>query len=502
MSSISSLSALAVVFALCAFGYTYLKWAHAYSTSLPPGPSRSRLFGRGRNITGPYLPRIYETLCQEYGPVFTVKQGTGLTVVIGRYQAAVEIMNEHSVDLADRPRAVAAGEIISGDFRLLLSSGKDRVRKLRGTMHALTQSRVAVTYEPMQLRNAKRFILDILEDPDNCLEHAKRYAASFIMEVTFGKTTPTSYSDPEVKGIQRAVSNMGRALLPGQYLVNSYPILKHVPFFVSKLKKMHREEIGLYREQLNIVKEKMDQGEARSCFGTYLLQNHETLGLTEGEMLYMVGSMFGAGSDTTAASLGVACMAAACFPEAQARVQAQLDEVVGRDRIPTFSDREMLPEVEAFVLEISRWKPVFVLGIAHKATKDIAWRDYVIPAGSAVLGCHWAISRDPEVFPDPEVFDPRRWIDENGRLRTDMRFPSFGFGRRTCPGQQIAERSLFINCALLLWAFDISQVPDKPIDVYAMTDNMISHPLPFAARYRPRIPGLVDLLNTHHDEVT
>ncbi|OCH86139.1 cytochrome P450 [Obba rivulosa] len=513
-SPLVSVSELVVVCAVCAFAYTFLKRTQTRYASLPPGPPGHWLFGN--NITGPYLPRIYEKLCQEYGPVFTVRQGRDVTVVIGRYEAAVEIMGGKSADLADRPRAVAAGEIMSGGYRLLLSSGKDLVRRLRTTMHALTQPRVAATYEPMQMRNAKRYILDVLENPANQLEHARRYAASFIMEVTFGKTTPTSYSDPEVQAIQQLVINLGTALLPGKYLVNSYPILRHIPAFVSKLKRMHVEEKTLYQKQLDIVEEKMAKGEAQPSFGTYLLENRAKLGLSDGQLLYLAGSMFAAGSDTasrpishlkmpkplilqTAAALGFVSIAAACYPEAQARVQAQLDEVIGRQRLPTFADRKMLPEVEAFFLEVLRWRPISVLGFAHKATKDVIWRDYVIPAGTTVLGCHWAISRDPDVFPEPEVFNPQRWLDEQGRIKTDTRFQSFGFGRRTCPGQHIAERSLFINCALLLWAFSISQDPSKPIDTYAMVDSIIAHPLPFAANYQRRISNLEELIASHQD---
>ncbi|EMD34421.1 hypothetical protein CERSUDRAFT_97680 [Gelatoporia subvermispora B] len=495
----ASVSDLAMIFALCAFAYTCVKRTQARYASLPPGPDGYWPFGKGKNIKGPYLPRIYESICQEYGPVFTVKQDGDLTVVIGRYQAAVEIMGAHSADLADRPRAVAAGELISGGFRLLLSSGKEHVRKLRTTIHAFTQPRAAATYEPMQMRNAKRYILDILGNPTDQLSHAKRYAASFIMEVTFGKTTPTSYSDPEVKAINQVVVNFGNALLPGKYLVNSFPFLKYIPFFVSHLKKMHKAEITLYREQLGIVKEKMDKGEARSCFATYLLENYKRLGLSEGQMLYLTGSMFAAGTDTTAATLGFVSMAAACYPEAQARVQSQLNEVVGRDRIPTFADRKLLPEVEAFILEVFRWRPVSMLGFAHKATKDIAWKDYVIPAGTTVLGYHWAISRDPEVFPEPETFNPQRWFDKNGKIRSDVKFQNFGFGRRTCPGQWIADRSIFIDCALLLWAFNISQIADKPIDTSAMLDRIVAHPLPFAADFKRRIPNVEQLLAAHQD---
>jgi len=363
----------------------------------------------------------------------------------------------------------------------------------------ILQPKVSATYETIQLKNAKRYVLDILEDPEHHLDHARRYAASFIMEVTYGKTTPTSYSDPVVKSINRFVRNFAQARLPGAYLVESFPFLRYVPPFVSKLKRWHHEELALFKAQLVTVREQMDRGEAQPSFGTYLIQSQMQLDMSDDEIAYVAGSMFGAGSDTTAAALGFVSMAAACYPEAQSKVQAQLDQIVARDRVPTFSDRALLPEVEAFMLESFRWRPVSVMGTAHRSTKEIIWHDYVIPAGTTVLGCHWAISRDPDIFPEPEKFDPQRWLDKTGKLRNDIKFPAFGFGRRMCPGQEVAERSVFVNTALLLWAFQISQDPAKPIDTYAVLDSTIAHPLPFSIQVKERVPNVKDVIMLHHD---
>lgn len=49
-------------------------------------------------------------------------------------------------------------------------------------------------------------------------------------------------------------------------------------------------------------------------------------------MAYLAGSLFGAGADTTAVAIMVVIMASACFPKAQAKVQEELDTVIGRDR--------------------------------------------------------------------------------------------------------------------------------------------------------------------------
>lgn len=61
-----------------------------------------------------------------------------------------------------------------------------------------------------------------------------------------------------------------------------------------------------------------------------------------------------------------------------------------------------------------------------------------IPKGTRIYGNIWSIARDPEYFPDPETFDPLRWIDANGKLRDDMKSYPFGFGRRVCPGLHVA----------------------------------------------------------------
>ena len=76
------------------------------------------------------------------------------------------------------------------------------------------------------------------------------------MTVTYGKTTPTSYSDPEVKRIEQVTARLGSALRPGAYLVDTYPFLRYIPGCTSKLERYHKEEIGLYRSQVEEVKQR------------------------------------------------------------------------------------------------------------------------------------------------------------------------------------------------------------------------------------------------------
>ncbi|KAG1855978.1 cytochrome P450 [Suillus subluteus] len=450
---------------------------------LPPGPPGRWLLGN----TMPKSKSFSLMWTEQYGPVFSLKQGHRIFVVIGRYQAAVDIMEKEGANLADRPRSIAVQETLSDGMRIILEGSGEKLRRLRRVLHAGLQPKVAETYEPMQTRNAKNLILDILNDPKNHQGHAMRYAASVVMSFTYGKTTPTSYSDPEVVAINKSLERFGQAMKPGAYLVDAYPILRFIPGYLNQLKAWHREELALFDGQLDAVRRQMREETAGPSFGRFILEHQKQYQLEDKELGYIAGGMFAAGSDTTACAISIMMMAASIHTDAQARVQEELDDVVGRTRLPTFGDQEMLPQVTAFMLESLRWRPVALGGLAHRATKDIIWNNYLIPAGATVIGNHWAIANDPEVFPEPQKFNPQRWIDDAGRVRNDLRFFTFGFGRRVCPGQHVANRSIFINTALILWAFRLSENPAAKIDTLAFSETVAIHPAPFEICLEKRI---------------
>ncbi|KIP04789.1 hypothetical protein PHLGIDRAFT_31183 [Phlebiopsis gigantea 11061_1 CR5-6] len=461
------------------------------SLPLPPGPATPWF------QLGPRVPLLFAEMTEKYGPVFSFRQGSRVVCVVGRYQSAVDIMQKHGAALADRPLSIAAGEIMSGGKRTLLVGAGERLKKLRKALHSRLQPTVAVQYRPTQYKHAVNYLLDVISDPEHHVEHARRYAASVVMSSTYGKIGPTYYSDPEVQGIVVHGARLGEVVQIGSHVVDRYPILRNIPFVTSTLRRWHEEELGMFSKLVDDVRAKVQAGNAQPCFATYLLENQRELQLSDDEIAYLAGSMFGAGSDTSASAIAFVTMAAAKYPETQVAVQAQLDAVVGKDRLPTFGDESLLPLVAAFYLEAYRWRPISYGGFAHRATTDIVWNEYVIPAGATVIGNHWAISRDPDVFPDPEVFRPSRWLNEKGQIRTDISSFNFGFGRRVCVGQHVANSSLFINTALILWAFNISEDPSTPIDDMNFSDTANVRPGPFKAVFTPRIDGLRKLVESH-----
>ncbi|KAI0029546.1 cytochrome P450 [Vararia minispora EC-137] len=452
---------------------------------LPPGP-------RGHWLYGNDFPKFkcYHEWSKVYGPVYTLHDGLKTIIVICGYQAAMDILEKEGAATADRPRMVAGGEIRSGDMRILFVGVGERLKKLRRALHSHLQSRVAPKYEETQAFNARQLIRDILEDPDGLFEHTQRYAASVILSVTYGKPSPSRKSDPDVTLLHQMLANLGQALRPGAWAVDQLPWLKYLPFYASTLREEHQQELELFSRQLQAVGDEVAVGVAPPSFGNYLLQSQKDLALSDNELAYLAGSMFGAGAETTAAGLRIVVMAAAIYPEIQCKIQDELDSVVGHDRLPTFTDWDLLPNVRAFVLETFRWRPGTAVGMQHRATKDVIW----IPAGATIIPNHWSIGRDPEVWPNGDDFIPDRWLDSNGRVQDKPAFPNFGFGRRSCPGQPVAERSLFLNTALLLHSFSIAQDPSRPIDPLTFKHSVITQPGPFSARFTVRNPGGAEAL--------
>ncbi|KAJ3489926.1 hypothetical protein NLI96_g1779 [Meripilus lineatus] len=343
-------------FIVAAIAASYFRPSRA---PLPPGPR-----GFITSLSRRDLFRVFHQYYQRYGPIISVKTTRGPLVIIAGYQAAVDVMQKRGSDLADRPYSVSA-MMVSKDLRVLNMGVGERLKRLRRIMHFQMQPSVANTYQPIQYVHAKNFMLDLLHSPDQHLQHARRYAASAIMSITYGKTTPTQYTDPEVVAIQIVADRIAAMLPVGNGWVDRFPFLRFLPIpEVMRLRRYHHEELLLFSSLRDAVRKRIEDKEhVPPNVLTRLWDNQQEYHITDDELTYLAGSMFGAGSDTTASALGFVIMAAALFPKEWARVQAQIDSVVGHSRLPTFEDYDELPLVTSFVLESYRWRPVSPSGI-------------------------------------------------------------------------------------------------------------------------------------------
>lgn len=85
------------------------------------------------------------------------------------------------------------------------------------------------------------------------------------------------------------------------------------------------------------------------------------------------------------------------FPEAQRKAQAELDAVVGPDRLPDFADQKSLPYVSALMKEVLRWHVVAPIGVPHRSTEADEYGGYYLPGGSLIIVNQWFVYSSPTV---------------------------------------------------------------------------------------------------------
>ncbi|ELU04297.1 hypothetical protein CAPTEDRAFT_117083 [Capitella teleta] len=154
-------------------------------------------------------------------------------------------------------------------------------------------------------------------------------------------------------------------------------------------------------------------------------------------------------------------------PNTQKKMIKEIDEVLGT-RVPSLSDRNRMPYVNAVLNEIMRYGSVGPLGITHRAVVDTDILGTKIPKDSHVMPNLYLVHYDKKVFGDPEVFRPERYLDENGdSLQAEHEVWKhtipFGMGPRICAGMMFAQFRLFLWVCILYQRFDIVADPNHPL---------------------------------------
>lgn len=175
----------------------------------------------------------------------------------------------------------------------------------------------------------------------------------------------------------------------------------------AEVLKQREQDIRLYTQLMDEVREKVANGTSPHCFAKHLLEEQADLGMSDLEIAYTAGSPFGAGVETvgssppcqrlsanwekSAGSLASFFLACVKFgPRFIPRAQEELDRVVGRGRLPEFEDLPRLEFVRAIASETLRWRPVAVLGgTPHASTADHVYKGMFIPKGSTIIAPLW-----------------------------------------------------------------------------------------------------------------
>ncbi|KAI0078411.1 cytochrome P450 [Panus rudis PR-1116 ss-1] len=476
------------------------KWQFRRILPLPPGPKGYPIIGNLLDLPDIEPWKTFGEWSKIYGNVVYLDLPLRPTVILGSANAALDLLDKRSDIYSDR-NVNPMVELTGWDFNFALMPYSQRWRVHRKSFHEYFNERASRQWEPIQIEESRMFLLRLLDDPEGIEEHTRLVLSAIILRVCYGLRI-TSPNDEYVRIVREAMRGLSIISIPGTCWIDYFPVLRQLPdWFPGAQWKRTAVDIrrwvdAMKQDPIKPVLDDQNPQSTEHSVAAASFANLEEKGLdleqqkAEREIIINVaGISYAAGGDTTNAAVQYFFAAMTIYPNVQKTAQAELDTVVGPDRLPDFDDRDKLVYVQAVALESLRWQVAVPYGVAHRLMQDDEYNGYLIPAGADIIPNAWAMLHDPEDYPDPFEFKPERFI-KDGKIDPSVRDPStiaFGFGRRICPGQHLAEATLFIIIASALHAFHIEPKEGERFDPDTMNvTGLISGPTKLSCILKPR----------------
>ncbi|KAJ3571957.1 hypothetical protein NPX13_g5205 [Xylaria arbuscula] len=472
---------------------------------LPPGPKGLPLIGNLNDLPKPGALEAQHWLEHKklYGPISSVTVFGQSIIIINDAQIAFELFETRSAKYSSRPKQLFASELVGWENTIGMSPYNKRFRAMRKNLARVIGSSSAVAqFGDLQAAEVGHFLLHVLRDPENLLDHIRKAVGAIVLKIAYGYTAEPHRDDVLITMVGDAMDKFARAAVPGAFIVDLFPFLNGLPDWMpgTSWKKTARqwgsELMSVTDVPYTFVKHQMAQGSYHPSFLSRLIEAGEDSDPEINDInKWSAMSLYSAGADTTVSAIATFYLAMKMYPEVQKRAQEEIDRVIGNGRLPTIADRDYLPYVNAVVKETLRWHPVAPMGLPHQSTEDDICEGYFIPKGSMLFANVWHFTHDPERHPEPEAFKPERFLAVDGQVpEPDPHRFVFGFGRRVCPGSLLADNTLFLTVAQSLAVFSMngpSGTEKPPQHKPEFLAGIVSHPLPFRNAIKPR--------SSHHE---
>lgn len=235
-----------------------------------------------------------------------------------------------------------------------------------------------------------------------------------------------------------------------------FKILKQIHGFTSKVIRERKEEIAREEVQNNDAENSEEIKNRRAFLDLMLLAVKDGVELSEVEIRNEVDTFMFEGHDTTASALVWFLYCMGTNLEHQELVREELNDVFGNsDRSCTIEDANKLKYLECCIKESLRLYPA-VPNITRYISEDFELGGYKIPTGASLSVQIYALHRNEDYFPDPNIYKPERFQMDESIGRHAFAFVPFSAGPRNCIGQRFAMFEEKVLASALLRRFKIS----------------------------------------------
>ncbi|WCJ44231.1 Cytochrome P450 82A3 [Euphorbia peplus] len=478
--------AFAIPFLILIFSLVFFisKITRRNTSKLPPLALGSwPLIGHLHLLGGPKPPHIIlSEMADKHGPIFTIKMGIRHAIVVNNSETAKECLTTHDKSFASRPNTLAM-ELLGYDRSMLGFSPYGnywrQIRKL-ATIELLSTHRLEMFkhVRESEVLTALKELYKLSEV--NELVEMKQWfgdiTLNVISRIIVGKSSGYGNSGEDELGWKEALRVFFD--LSGRFVISDgVPYLRWLDIggFEKKMKKTSKELDVVISEWIKEHKEKrgseVEKREAGDFIDVMLDVLHVNQHLDrDSDTINKATSLtfILAASDTTTVTLIWALSLLVNNPDILKKAQDELDIHVGRERHVRESDVNNLVYLQAIIKETLRLYPAGPLAIPHESIEDCTIANYHIPRGTMLFLNLWKIHHDPQVWSNPNKFDPERFLTSHKDF--DVRgqhfeLIPFSSGRRMCPGVSFAMQVLHLILASVLHAFDFSTSTGEPVDM-------------------------------------
>ena len=392
-------------------------------------------------------------------------------------------------------------------------------RTYRSIVHQLVSATMTNIFIPTQEYEAKQLLFDLATknaDQRQFLLHMRRSTFSIIMTSTFG-TRVHDWDHKDVKYGLASSEIIGQVTRAGAFIVDELPILARLPTWLqpgrqralSFAKPLLEAKMRLWYRMLD----KLATGKAPVCYAREMIEHDwwRQEGLGDKDAAWIAGGIVEVWAHSPAVALSSIVLHLANNPRVQDVAHEKLVRVVGPHRTPIHADIENLPYIRACFKEVLRLCPTPIWGIKHFSDVDVTYKDVVIPKGTVILANTSFLHYDPSRYDEPYDYRPERYLNHP---KTSAEYAAagnpwqrdhfvFGAGRRICPGMRLAENTVNLAVANMLWAFELRPPLVNGVEQHGMNvggsafeNTHFRAPNPFSARFLPRSEGKMQLIQS------
>ncbi|XP_053577662.1 cytochrome P450 2G1-like [Bombina bombina] len=476
--------------------FMYLTWNQMYrKRNLPPGPTPLPLIGNLLHIKLGEMAGSLMKLRDQYGPVYTLFFCMRPVVFICGYQAVKEALVDHAEIFGIRGRLPSIDKFTQG-YGIGFANGERWKQMRQFSFKTLREfglgkksTELKIQEEVQNLVNEIKIVNGLPIDPSKLIMGTVSRVFCFII---FGNQF--EYEDEKFTNIFSFAKETARLMsTPWAQLEDTLPeVMKYIPGPHKKIIAVSEEMVACIQKRVVINQATLDPTCPRDYIDCFLIKmeqekHNPNTEFTMRNLLISVHNLVLGATNTVDITLRHALLILLTYPEVQAKLHEEIDQVIGRNRLPLLSDRSQMPYTEAVINEVQRFADISPLNSTHSVTKDVQFRGYTIPKGIDVYPLLCTVHRDPSQFSTPYKFNPNHFLDENGQFKENEAMMAFSAGKRRCPGEGLALIELFLFLTIILQNFTLtSEKKFSDDEVAPKFTGFVNHPISFQLSFIAR----------------